>query len=136
MGFGRFQAELWVVSWFGFDFTNFNKAQLTTVRFLFDALFPIMFLIVVSYMTRPVKKDILDYFYAKIHTPVQLIQANDDLAIKKNAGNMEKFMPRLLFPGTQWEIHKPQKIDYIGFFGTWGLVLLVILVLMLILNIQ
>ena len=44
IGFGRFHAEIWVLSLFGIDFSNFNKAQLNTVRFMFDALFPILFL--------------------------------------------------------------------------------------------
>lgn len=135
MGFGRFHAEVWILSLIGVDFSNFNKAQLNTVRFMFDALFPIIFLIVVSYLTRPVKKDLLDYFYAKVHTPVQP-NPDDDLAlVQANAANMEKFESRKLFRRTQWEFHKPMKMDYIGFFGTWGLVGVVILVLWIFMNI-
>jgi SSS family solute:Na+ symporter len=135
MGFGRFHAEVWLLSLVGIDFSNFNKAQLNTVRFMFDALFPILFLIVVSYLTKPVKKDLLDYFYAKVHTPVQPEPEADLALVQKNAANMEKFESRKLFPKTQWEFHKPMKMDYIGFFGTWVLVGVVILVMWIFMNI-
>ncbi len=131
MGYGRFHAELWILSWFGMDFSNFNKAQLNTARFLFDALFPILLLIILSYLSKPVSKDILDYFYAKIHTPVQPTPEQDLLMVQTNAKNMEKFESRKLFPKTQWELHKPGAMDYVGFFGTWVMVGLVILILWL-----
>lgn len=132
IGYGRFNAELWVLSLIGFDFTAFNKAQLVAVRFLFDALFPFLLLFVLSYVTKPVQKEKLDYFYAKIHTPVQGTPQKDTEAIAANAKEMERFESRKLFPRTQWEVHKPGKMDYIGFFGTWGLVGLVVLVLWLV----
>jgi len=135
MGFGRFHAEIWVLSLVGIDFTNFNKAQLNTVRFLFDALFPLIFLIILSYFSKPVKNELLDYFYAKIHTPVQPTLERDVALIQENAANMEKFESRKLFRKTQWEFHKPMKMDYIGFFGTWGLVGLVILLMWIFMNI-
>ncbi len=135
IGYGRFNAELWILSLCGADFSDFSKAQLVTVRFLFDAIFPFILLIVLSYFTRPASDKLLDYFYAKIHTPVQATPEADIKTIEENAGNMSKFNSRKLFPRTHWEFHKPQKMDYIGFFGTWGLVGIVILVLWTILNI-
>ncbi|MFQ5753381.1 MAG: sodium:solute symporter, partial [bacterium] len=68
MGYGRFNAELWILSFIGLDFSNFNKAQLVATRFLFDALFPLLLLVILSYFTKPVNRRILDFFYAKIHT--------------------------------------------------------------------
>jgi len=134
MGLGRFHAEIWVLSLVDLDFANFNKAQLNTVRFMFDALFPLIFLIIVSYFSRSVKKELLDYFYAKIHTPLQPTPEQDAALIQENVANMEKFESRKLFRRTQWEFHKPLKMDYIGFFGTWGLVGVVILVMWIFMN--
>ncbi|RMD91571.1 MAG: sodium:solute symporter family protein [Calditrichaeota bacterium] len=135
IGIGRFNAELWILSWSGIDLTRFTKAQLVAFRFIFDAVFPLLLLIVLSYFTRPNKKEVLDYFYAKLHTPVQPTPEADVQAVQENAKNMEKFAHRKLFPKTHWEFHKPQKMDYVGFFGTWGLVGLVILLLWWIVNI-
>lgn len=48
---------------------------------------------------------------------------------------MHHFESRKLFPKTHWELHKPMKMDYIGFFGTWALVGLIILLLWFVVNI-
>jgi SSS family solute:Na+ symporter len=133
-GIGRFNAEILVLSWFGIDFTGFNKAQLEATRFAFDALFPIFCLIVLSYFTTPASKKALDYFYAKVHTPIQLTPEEDARMVQENAAHMHHFESSKLFPKTQWEIHKPMKMDYIGFFGTWGLVGVIILLLWIVVN--
>jgi len=132
IGIGRFNAELWVLSWFGLDFSGFNKAQLEATRFAFDALFPLLCLIVLSYFTRPASRKTLDYFFAKVHTPIQPTPEEDMRLVLANAAHMQHFESRKLFPKTQWEFHKPMKMDYLGFFGTWGLVGLVILLLWLV----
>ena len=75
------------------------------------------------------RRKALDRFYAKIHTPVQPTDAADKNAVAENAARMEQFEHRKLFPGTSWEIHKPQKMDYLDFFGAWGLVGVIILIL-------
>jgi SSS family solute:Na+ symporter len=136
IGIGRFHAELWVLSWFGIDFRGMTKATLVAIRFLFDALFPLFLLIVLSYVTKPVDKKLLDYFFAKIHTPVQPTPEADQKIIAENAANMDKFLPSKLFPKTHWEFHKPSKMDYLGFFGTWGLVGVIIFLLWLVVNID
>ncbi len=135
IGYGRFNAELWVVSFFGVDFTDFTKAQLVTVRFLFAALFPFVLLFALSYFTKPVSKETLDFFFAKVHTPVQATPEDDTRVVAENAKNMARFDGRKLFPTTHWEFHKPSRMDYLGFFGTWGLVGLVILILWIIVRI-
>ncbi len=134
IGIGRFNAELWVLSWFGLDFSGFNKAQLEATRFAFDALFPLLCLIVLSYFTRPASRKTLDYFFAKVHTPIQPTHEEDTRLVLANAAHMQHFESRKLFPRTQWEFHKPMKMDYLGFFGTWGLVGLIVLLLWIVVN--
>ncbi len=131
LGFGRFNAELWLLSLAGVDFSGMSKAGLVATRFLFDALFPFLLLFVVSYFTRPVDQKRLDRFFAKIHTPVQSTPQRDAEVIAANAADMARFESSKLFPKTQWEIHKPSRQDYLGFFGTWALVGLIILLLWL-----
>lgn len=135
IGYGRFNAEVWVISLLGVDFSHFSKAQLVTVRFLFAALFPFLLLIPLSYFTTPASKKTLDYFFAKVHTPVQATPDEDARMVAANAENMARFEKSKLFPKTHWEFHKPSKRDYIGFFGTWALVGLVILILWIMVSI-
>jgi SSS family solute:Na+ symporter len=134
VGYGRFEAELWILSLVGIDFAGFTKAQLVAVRFAFDALFPIFFLIILSYFTKPASKKTLDFCFAKVHTPVQPTPEEDARAVSENAANMQRFESRKLFPKTQWEFHKPMKMDYVGFFGTWLLVGGIILLLWMAVN--
>jgi len=129
IGIGRFHAELWVLSWFGLDFVNFSKPQLVATRFFFDALFPFLLLFVFSFLSKPVSKTHLDRFFAKMHTPVQKTEKEEQKALEDAYKNPDKFIKDKLFPKSQWEILKPSKMDYIGFGGSWILVVVVILLL-------
>jgi SSS family solute:Na+ symporter len=135
IGYGRFDAEIWILSLCGIDFTGFTKAQLVATRFAFDALFPILLLVVLSYFSRPATQKTLDYFFAKVHTPVQPTPEQDARKVAENTENMHHFDSRKLFPKTHWEFHKPMKMDYLGFFGTWVLVGAIILLLWIAVNV-
>lgn len=129
IGKGRFEAELWVISLFGVDFTNFKKSQLVALRFFFDAFFPFVILFLVSFITKPIDKKHLDYFFGKIFTPVQPTTEEDEAAVAYTAENPDSVRHRKMFPNTQWEIAKPKKMDYIGFGGSWLLVGLILILL-------
>jgi SSS family solute:Na+ symporter len=133
-GQGRFHAEIWVLSWFGIDFSRCTKAQLVSVRFFFDALFPFVLLFLFSAFTRPVKKGILDRFYGKLHTPVQPTPELEEQALEQAAQHPEKFEKQKIIPGSSWEILKPGWIDVLGFGGSWILVGVVILLLYILAN--
>jgi len=135
-GRGRFHAELWVMSWFGVDFTHWSKPQLVAARFYFDAIFPFVLLVIISWMTPPVPRAALDRFFAKLHTPVQPTPEAEHAALAASYANPRRFDFDKLFPGTQWEILKPARSDYIGFFGTWALVGVIVLLLWTMVNIR
>ncbi|MDQ8187696.1 sodium:solute symporter family protein [Pelagicoccus sp. SDUM812002] len=129
IGIGRFESELWVMSWFGVDFTGFKKSQLVAARFFFNAFFPFVILILVSLLTQPVSKRRLDYFFAKIYTPVQATPEADKLAVAHAAANPTEREAKKIFPKSSWEIAKPDRMDIIGFGGSWVAVGVVILLL-------
>jgi SSS family solute:Na+ symporter len=128
-GLGRFHAELWVMSWFGVDFTRWSKPQLVAARFYFDALFPFLALAILSWITRPEPREALDRFFAKLHTPVQPTPELETAALEAAYADPSRFDADKLFPGRNWEILKPAPSDYLGFFGTWALVGVIILLL-------
>ncbi len=136
VGIGRFHAELWVLSWFGVDFSGFSKAQLSAVRFGFDALFPFVLLFLLSAFTRPVPKSDLDRFFARVHTPVQPTPEEEERALRHAVEHYEEVEKRKLRPGSNWEIMKPKLIDVLGFGGCWLLVGVVILLLWLMVSIR
>ncbi|MCH2388001.1 MAG: sodium:solute symporter family protein [Opitutales bacterium] len=136
VGLGRFEAELWVLSWLGIDFTGYKKSQLVAARFFFVAFFPFVLLVVISLLTKPVEKSRLDYFFGKIFTPIQETKDEDDRAVAHTANHPESVSTKKLFPGSNWEIAKPDRMDWIGFGGSWCVVGLVILLLWLMVTIR
>jgi len=136
IGIGRFEAEIWVLSWLGIDFTRFTKAQLVATRFFFDALFPFVLLFLLSWLTRPLPKSDLDSFFAKIHTPVQPIPTEDDRTVEEARAHPEKLERRKLWPRSNWEVMKPGRADVLGFGGTWVLVGVIILLLWIMVSIR
>lgn len=136
VGIGRFQAEIWVLSWFGVDFSGFSTAQLSAVRFGFDALFPFLLLFLLSAVTKPIPKSDLDRFFAKIHTPVQPTPEDEARALRHAVEHYDEIERRKLRPGSSWEFMKPVKSDVIGFFGSWALVGVIIFLLWLMVNIK
>jgi SSS family solute:Na+ symporter len=136
IGIGRFEAEIWVLSWLGIDFTRFSKAQLVAVRFFFDALFPFLLLFVLSGLTRPLPKSQLDNFFAKLHTPVRSSAADDERAVEEARAHPEGWEKDRLWPRSNWEIMKPRRGDVLGFGGTWVLVGVIILLLWIMVTIR
>ncbi len=136
VGIGRFHAELWVLSWLGIDYAGFSKAQLSAVRFGFDALFPFVLLFLLSAFTRPVPKADLDRFFARVHTPVQPTAEEEERALRRAVEHYEEVEARKLKPGSNWEIMKPQLVDLLGFGGCWLLVGVIILLLWIMVNIR
>ncbi len=128
-GRGRFHAEIWVLSWFGIDFSGWSKARLVATRFFFDALFPFLLLFSISPFTRPTEKKRLDRFFGKLHTPVQPTPEEDDAAVERAALHPEDFEANKIWPGSDWEISKPGWIDVIGFGGSCVLVVLILVLL-------
>jgi solute:Na+ symporter, SSS family len=129
IGIGRFEAELWVMSWLGIDFTTWKKSQLVAARFFFSAFFPFVVLILVSLVTRPADRRHLDYFFGKIYTPIQKTPELEAELIARATQKPETVAHLKLFPNSNWEIGKPDKRDLLGFGGSWLIVGLVILLL-------
>lgn len=135
IGLGRFNAEVWVLSWTGVDFRGFTKAQLQAVRFLFDALFPFLLLILLSLVTKRVPREDVDRFFAKLHTPVGRTPEEDEAAVAESLRRPSRFEADKLRPGSSWEFMKPRRTDVLGFGVSWLLVGAVLLLLWLMVTI-
>jgi SSS family solute:Na+ symporter len=136
IGIGRFQAEIYILSRLGLDFSGFSAAQLNAVRFGFDALFPFVLLFLLSAVTRPIRKNDLDRFFAKIHTSVQPTREGEEEALRHAVEHYDEIEKRKLRPGSSWEFMKPARTDVLGFFGSWFLVGVIIFLLWLMVSIK
>ncbi len=136
VGQGRFQAELWVASLVGVNFENWSKAQLVAFRFFFSAIFPFILLFLISAITKPVPEEVCNRFFSKMHTPVQKSLREEDEQLELSYANPDRYKHRKIWPNSNWELMKPARIDYIGFFGSWVLVGVIIFLLWLVVSIK
>ncbi|OGD27216.1 MAG: transporter [Candidatus Aminicenantes bacterium RBG_13_63_10] len=136
VGLGRFNAEVWVLSWTGIDFRGSTKAQLQAVRFLFDALFPFILLILLSFITRGVPRADVDRFFAKLHTPIGRTLEEDAAAVEESLRRPDRFERDKLRPGSSWEFMKPRRQDLFGFGLSWLLVGVILLLLWIMVTVR
>lgn len=127
-GVGRFNIEIYLMALLGVNVSNFTPPMILTVRFLVDAIFPILILLVASCMTRPCDPEILARFYARLKTPVGATPELEAEAVALSYANPSRFEHTKLFPGTNWEFTKWDKTDALGFIAccaATGIILLI-----------
>ena len=135
MGVGRFNAEHFILSRLGVDFSNYSKASIDTVRFLFDSLFPFLLLFVFSRFTRKEPESLLNGFFARMHTPAIADREKETADLEANKADPARYAHRKLLPNSNWEFPKPTKVDVFGFFAVWVAIGVIFLVLYGVMNI-
>ena len=134
-GIGRFNIEIYLVKLMGINVNDFTPPLIMTVRFVVDALLPMLILIVVSWMTRPGDPEKLARFYARLKTPVGATPADDHAAVCESYANPARFDHTKVFPHSQWEFTTWDKMDALGFLAccvSVGAILLIFKGIMLI----
>ncbi len=121
-GVGLFRVEVWLLAALGVDVAGFNPAQLLTTRYVVDAVLPILMLLVGSWLTRPTDPIRVQRFYVRMKTPVAPTLEEDAVEVQKSYANPTRYDHQKLFPNTQWEWTKWDRIDVLGFIGCCGLV--------------
>ena len=95
-------------------------------------ILPILLMVLISLFTRPVEKRSLDRFYSKMQTPVQPDPEKDILELEKSYSDPARFEDQKIFPGTNFEFTKWNKVDIIGFsLGIVGTILVIGLTLIM-----
>jgi energy-coupling factor transporter transmembrane protein EcfT len=114
-GIGRFNIEVYLVAILGVNVSNFTPPMILTVRFLVDALLPILILLVASILTRPGDPEKLARFYARLKTPVATTPELDEEAVALSYAKTDRFDHTKLFSGSNWEFTKWDRTDVLGF---------------------
>jgi len=127
-GRGLFRTEIYLVYLLGFDVAGFSPAQLSATRYLVDGLFPIIILMVVSWLTPRTDRVRVERFYARLKTPVADTLELDAAEVEKSYANPARFDDRKLFPKSDWELTKWDRQDFLGFLACCGLVVVVLIV--------
>lgn len=138
-GNGHFLVENFVLYYplkaVGIDMRNCSFADLTTARWLFDAIFPFVSLMFFSFLTKPTALERAPAFYARMKTPVAATPELDQEEVEKSRADPARFDGTKLLPGTNWEFCKWTRQDYLGFFGCCGVVFVILGLLWLVLHI-
>ena len=127
-GTGLFRTEVFLLKVLGVDVAGFNSAQLLTTRYLVDALIPISLIFGVSLLTRRTEPDRVARFYARMKTPVASTPDLDTAAVAASYAHPTRFDHHKLFPKTDWEFTKWNRMDAGGFAVCCALVGVVIVV--------
>jgi hypothetical protein len=127
-GKGLFRGEVYLLALLGFDVAGFSAAQLLTTRYMVDFLLPVIVVVVMSLLTRPTDPVRVARLYARMKTPVAPTPEEDAMAVEASYANPTRYDHLKLFPNSNWEFTKWDKVDAIGFLVCCALVGVVLLV--------
>ena len=126
-GRGLFRVEVYVLSLFGVDVANFAPAGLLTTRYVVDAMFPVVILMVVSLLTQPTDRARVARFYVRLKTPVAATLDQDAVDVEAGYANPTHLDHTKLFPKSNWEFTKWDRTDALGFLGCCAFVGVILL---------
>ncbi|MBN2215988.1 MAG: sodium:solute symporter family protein [Pirellulales bacterium] len=114
-GAGMLNLELIALDRIGFDMSRNTYAVNETIRVLIRTIVPFFILMLVSRFTRPVDRVRLDRFFAKMMTVVDENREADARELELSYAQPDRFHHKKLFPNSQWEFAKWNRVDAIGF---------------------
>jgi solute:Na+ symporter, SSS family len=114
-GLNRFNFECWLLARAGLNVPALTPNQRFTAQFFFDGLFPFAVLILVSLVTRPTDPARVAFFYGKMKTPVGDTPELEAAAMEETRLHPARFDHTKLFPRSNWEFCRWDKVDTIGF---------------------
>jgi solute:Na+ symporter, SSS family len=127
-GKGLFRTEAYLLHVLGFDVAGFTSAHLLTTRYMVDFLIPVILVIVVSLLSRPTDPVRVARFYARMKTPVAPTLEEDAVVVEASYANPTRYDHQKLFPNSNWEFTKWDKVDALGFLACCALVGVVLVV--------
>ncbi len=117
----RFHTELFLLNAVGVPVEQLSPGHRFAARLLFDGLSPFVFLILVSLVTRPPPREVLDPFFGKMKTPVAPDPEADANEMAATSRDPHRFDHLKLFPNSAWEFTKWNRLDTWGFLACLAL---------------
>ncbi len=114
-GAGMLNLELIALDRLGFDLANNSYALNETMRVLIRTILPFLILMVVAMFTRPVERERLDRFFVKMKTVVHEDREVDAREMELSYASPDRFDHKKLFPNSNWEFEKWDRVDTVGF---------------------
>ena len=115
IGSGTLNLELVILDKAGFDLTGKSHALNQTIRILIRTILPFLILIITALLTRQDDKKRLDMFFVKMKTLVIEDKKADAKELAESYANPNRFDHIKLFPNSNWEFDRWDKVDIVGF---------------------
>jgi Na+/proline symporter len=112
---GGINTGAWLLSLAGIPMAGYGPGAMLAAQFLFDAIFPFAVLIGVSLLTAPPREEAVAQFFGKMKTPVGASRELDEAAIEETRKNPTRFDRLKLFPRSEWEFTRWDRVDAAGF---------------------
>ena len=112
---GGINTGAWLLSLAGIPMAGYGPGAMLAAQFLFDAIFPFAVLIGVSLLTIPPRHEAVAQFFGKMKTPVGASRELDEAAIEETRKNPTRFDQLKLFPRSEWEFTRWDRVDAAGF---------------------
>lgn len=120
-GLNRFNLECWLLSRCGVEMAGRSRTERVTLQFLFDAAFPFLVLLGVSLVTRPTDQARVARFYGRMKTPVGATPELEQAALAETEQHPERFDHTKLWPRSNWEFCRWDRVDTFGFLACCAL---------------
>ena len=111
-----FSAGGWILDHAGPISLTHGPGGRLAAQFTFDAIFPFVVLIGVSFLTRAPDREVLDQFFGRIKTPVGATPELEEAALEATRKSPGRFDGGKVFPGSSWEFNRWDRTDVVGFF--------------------
>lgn len=115
LGQGRLHLELVTLDLLGVPVERLSASNRNATRYLYDAVFPFLLLLVISLLTRKPDQVRVDRFFGKMKTPVGATPELEAQAMEETYANPHRFDDTKLFPKSSWEFTKWDRQDTVGF---------------------
>ena len=113
-GYGALNLSLVLFDKLGWDLSSNPYAVNETIRILLRTGIPFLILLIIALLTKPDDKKMLDRFFVKMKTEVLADHAADARELEESYANPARFNHKKLFPNSNWEFDKWDKVDYVG----------------------
>ena len=114
-GNGLLSFDLILIDKLGFDLSKNPYALNETIRILIRTITPFLILFIVALYISPDDKKRLDRFFVKMKTPVLINPKADKKEMALSYKNPHRYNHIKLFPNSNWELDKWDKVDIVGF---------------------
>jgi len=120
-GLNRFNLECWLLARCGVGMEGRSRTERVTLQFLFDAAFPFLVLLGVSLVTRPTDPARVARFYGRMKTPVGATPELERAALVETERQPDRFDHTKLWPRSNWEFCRWDRVDTLGFLACCAL---------------